>query len=282
LDKTSEDKQQQHPIQQSSSIDSQQLYFDEQGLKLKDELRIEEEKIEKMKKTKRALAAKQRLLIKRQQSQQQEGIGGGGGGSGGGGGACSSTTTIPSSPQLSSEELTALPLPPRRGTCDLVEVEANLLATKTCIQEQQKLVDAGRQKLKMYLGECITPHIDTPYIEWLHISSANPIRKKFANHPVRKNPVRKLNPQKFWVILRFVYPALCAPLFSLPFFHFSSLFSLIFHEASIYLPFFSRIKKRNMIPKIIINLRNITKSFSPQKFRKIFTEIHASIEIVVA
>nr|CAD2208147.1 unnamed protein product [Meloidogyne enterolobii] len=149
LDKTSEDKQHPQTIQQqSSSIDSQQLYFDEQGLKLKEELRIEEEKIEKMKKTKRALAAKQRLLIKRQQSQQQEG-----GGGAGTGGACSSTTTIPSSPQLSSEELTALPLPPRRGTCDLVEVEANLLATKNCIQEQQKLVDAGRQKLKMYLGK---------------------------------------------------------------------------------------------------------------------------------
>uniref|UniRef100_A0A914N1M9 Candidate secreted effector n=1 Tax=Meloidogyne incognita TaxID=6306 RepID=A0A914N1M9_MELIC len=35
------------------------------------------------------------------------------------------------------------------------------------------------------------------------------------------------------VILRFVYPAVCAPFFSLPFFHFSSPFSLIFHETSI-------------------------------------------------
>ena len=125
-------------------------------------MRIEEEKIEKMKKTKRALAAKQRLLIKRQQSQQQEG------GGVGGAGACSSTT-IPSSPQLSSEELTALPLPPRRGTCDLVEVEANLLATKNCIQEQQKLVDAGRQKLKMYLRESHSVYRHF-YIEWPHIS----------------------------------------------------------------------------------------------------------------
>jgi hypothetical protein len=105
-------------------------------MELKEELKIEEEKIEKMKKAKRALAAKQRLLVKRQQQEV----------------SATGITTVPS-PQLSSDEITALPLPPRRCTGDLIEVEANLTATKNAIQDQQKLVDAGRQRLKMYLGK---------------------------------------------------------------------------------------------------------------------------------
>jgi hypothetical protein len=94
---------------------SQDTEFQGQTAKLKQELQVEEDKIELMKKAKRALAARQRQLFK--QAQQ------------------------PATPEEAE----------RKGL-EVREIEANLNAAKKAVQTQQRLVEKCRQRLKEHLG----------------------------------------------------------------------------------------------------------------------------------